>query len=207
MKLTVHEFLTLDGVLQSPGAPGEDVSGGFTGGGWIVPLFDHDTGAIVASWFTHTTAVLLGRTTWDIMRPYWSQIPDSDMHRLPKHVVTSSPLTPQWNASTAVNGDLVAEVTRLKGQPGDELQVHGSGRLAASLHAAGLVDEYRLIVFPVTVGQGKRLFTGDAPMTGFTLVETRRTASGAVYSVLARSDASIGTFSVVEGKESARIQP
>ena len=208
MQLTVHEFLTLDGVMQGPGGPDEDASGGFTAGGWGVPWFDDETGAIVDTWFARTEAVLLGRSTWEMMRPYWIQVTDPDnrvatvLNTFPKHVVTSSPLTPEWGDSRAITLD---DVAKLKEQDGGELQVHGSWKLANALHAAGLVDEYRLIVFPVTVGAGKRLFTDDAPATGFTLAETRATPSGAVYSVLTPAPFHTGEFIVTEGGSEAKL--
>jgi dihydrofolate reductase len=207
MRLTVHEFVTLDGVMQGPGAPEEDPGGGFDRGGWIVPLFDDDTGQIVDEWFTRTGAVLLGRYTWNVMRPYWSSVTDPSnrvatvLNTFQKYVVTSSPLEPEWAPSTAITVD---DVAGLKAQGGDgELQVHGSWQLAKTLHAAGLVDEYRLITFPVAVGKGKRLFDDDGPMSGFELLDTRRTAKGAVYSVLAPAAHGTGAFTVVDGKESA----
>ena len=204
MKLTVHEFLTLDGVMQGPGGPDEDPSDGFTAGGWTVPLFDDETGAIVDTWFDRTEAVLLGRSTWEMMRPYWSQVTDPDnrvatvLNKYPKYVVTSSPLTPAWGDSREITVD---EVAGLKQREGGELQVHGSWKLAKTLHAAGLVDEYRLVVFPVTVGAGKRLFTDDAPATGFTLADSKTTPSGVVYSVLTPRSFGTGEFVVTEGKE------
>jgi dihydrofolate reductase len=207
VKLTVHEFLTLDGVMQGPGGPDEDTSDGFTAGGWGVPWFDDETGAIVDTWFARTGAVLLGRTTWEMMRPYWTQVTEEGnrvatvLNTLTKHVVTSSPLTPPWGDSRAITLEDVAKLTE---QDGGELQVHGSWQLATALHGAGLVDEYRLIVFPVTVGAGKRLFDADAPPTGFTLVETRPTASGAVYSVLTPAPFATGEFVVTEGGSEAK---
>ena len=206
MRLTVHEFVTLDGVMQGPGSPEEDPGGGFDRGGWIVPLFDDDTGAIVDEWFRRTAVVLLGRSTWDMMRAYWSQVTDPDnrvatvLNTFEKYVVTSSPLTPEWPGSTAITVD---DVAKLKDRDGDgEIQVHGSWQLAQALHVAGLVDEWRLITFPVTVGKGKRLFDDAGPMSGFTLTDTRRTAKGSVYSVLGPAETGVGAFTVVDGKES-----
>jgi dihydrofolate reductase len=190
MKLTVHTFLTVDGVMQGPGAADEDPSGGFDRGGWLVPYADEDMGAIVDDWFVRAGAILLGRTTFDMMRGYWTQVTDPDdvvgvaLNGLPKYLASRTVTEPGWASTTVLAGDVVDAVAALKEKPGDELQVHGSGALVRTLHAAGLVDEFRLLVFPVAVGHGKRLFAQDAPPTGFELVEQRRTRAGAVYSAL-----------------------
>jgi dihydrofolate reductase len=190
VRLTVHTFLTVDGVMQGPGAADEDASGGFTRGGWLVPYADEDMGAIVDDWFARAGAILLGRTTFEMMRDYWTQVTDPDnpvgvaLNGLPKYLASRTVTEPGWAGTTLLQGDVVEAVAALKEKPGDELQVHGSGQLVRALHAAGLVDELRLLVFPVAVGQGKRLFTEDAPPTGFDLVEQRRTRAGAVYSAL-----------------------
>lgn len=190
MKLTAHLFLTVDGVLQGPGAADEDPSGGFTRGGWLVPYADEDMGAIVDDWFARAGAILLGRTTFEMMRDYWTQVTDPDnpvgvaLNGLPKYLASRTVSEPGWAGTTVLREDVVAAVAALKEKPGDELQVHGSGELVRTLHAAGLVDELRLLVFPVVVGEGKRLFGPDTPPTGFDLVEQRRTRAGAVYSAL-----------------------
>jgi dihydrofolate reductase len=208
MRLTVHTFLSLDGVMQGPGSPEEDPSGGFTHGGWVVPYAsDHVFGEIVTSWFARAEALLFGRLTFDLMRAFWPQVTDPAdpvahaLNTLPKYVVSSTLTEPGWEPTTILTGDAVDAVARLKELPGGELQVHGCARLAASLHAAGLIDEYRLLVFPVTVGAGKRLFTPDAPPSGFRLLETRPTPSGAVYSVLEPAPFTRGDITVEDGVE------
>jgi dihydrofolate reductase len=207
MRLTVHTFLTLDGVMQGPGGAEEDTTGGFTRGGWLIPYADEDMGAIVDSWFTRAEAILFGRTTFELMRSFWPNVTDPDdgaavaLNGLPKYVVSSTVQDPGWNGTTVLGGDALAAVRELKEQPGGEVQVHGSAQLAASLHAAGLVDEYRLLVFPVTVGAGKRLFTEDAPPSGFTVVESRMTSTGAAYTALAPAAFSSGEVTVEEGRE------
>ncbi|MBI1377805.1 MAG: dihydrofolate reductase [Frankiales bacterium] len=206
MRITVHAFLTLDGVVQGPGAPDEDPSGGFTAGGWLVPYADDDMGEIVDGWFHGTDALLYGRTTYQIMAAFWPQVTDPDnlvarvLNEGTKYVVTSTLADADWGPTTILRS--LDDVRRLREQDGGELQVHGSAGLAASLHAAGLVDEYRLITFPVTVGAGKRLFPVDAPPRGFELLATRTTSTGAVYTALRPTAyAGAGSFGVVDGRE------
>ena len=154
MRLTVHTFLTVDGVMQGPGGPDEDTTGGFTRGGWLVPFVDEDFGAIVDAWFARAEAILLGRTTYTMMYDYWSQITDPDnlvaakLNGQPKYVASATLRDPGWQHTTVLSRDVIERVRELKQQPGDELQVHGSCGLAQALHQAGLVDEYRLLVAP-----------------------------------------------------------
>ena len=207
MRLTVHTFLTLDGVMQGPGGAEEDPSGGFARGGWLVPYADEDMGSIVDGWMSRAEAFLFGRTTYTMMRDFWSQITDPDdsvataLNGLPKYLVSSTTDDPGWPPTTVLSGDPVAQVQALKERDGGELQVHGSARLARTLHAAGLVDEYRLLVFPVTVGSGKRLFSDDAPPSGFTVLDTRTTSTGAVYTALTPTPFRTGGIVVEDGKE------
>ncbi len=213
MRLTVHAFLTLDGVMQGPGGPEEDPSGGFDRGGWLVPYAnDEEFGEIVSGWFTRAEALLFGSTTFELMRQFWPQVTDpadpvaSALNTLPKYLVSSTITEPGWGPTTILTGDPLAAVARLKEHPGGELQVHGCARLAASLHAAGLIDEYRLLVVPVTVGSGKRLFTPDAPPSGFHLLETRTASSGAVYSVLEPTPFVRGDITVADGHEVVTVE-
>ena len=211
MKLTVHTFLTLDGVMQGPGGAGEDRSGGFGRGGWLVPLSDADMGEIVESWFARAEAILLGRNTYETMRAYWSQVTDpgngaaAKLNHGRKYVASNTMTDADWGDTTVLSGDVIARVADLKKQGGEgELQVHGSALLAQSLHTAGLIDEYRLLVFPVTVGEGKRLFTGTAPAMGYTLLESRPTSTGAQYQALAPKAFQAGGLTVQDGKEAVR---
>jgi dihydrofolate reductase len=212
VKLTLHTFLTVDGVMQGPGGADEDRSGGFDRGGWLVPYVDEDFGEITSSWFDRTEAILLGRTTYEMMYPYWSQVEDPDniagvkLNGAPKFIASSTLRDPEWNNSTVLSGDVLEEVERLKrgGGDGGELQVHGSCGLARSLHAAGLIDEYRLLVFPVCVGEGKRLFTQDGPPTGLSLLSSRVTSTGAVYCVFAPAPFTVGE--VDPSTETAGVQ-
>lgn len=190
MRLIVHTFLSVDGVMQAPGGAEEDTSGGFTAGGWQIPFIDNDFGRIVDGWFQRTDAILLGRNTFQTMKPHWSRVTDPDdivaakLNGAPKFVVSATLTDPDWGDTTVLSGDVIGSVTELKARPGGELQVHGSARLASTLTEAGLVDEFRLLVFPVAVGKGKRLFPEALSPTGFTVVDSSITSTGAVYTAL-----------------------
>ena len=143
------------------------------------------------------------------MRGYWTQFTDPDnpaaaaLNGLPKYLVSSTVTEPDWGDTTVLSGDQIEQVRALKERPGGELQVHGSWQLASALHVAGLVDEYRLLTFPVTVGAGKRLFADDAPASGFGLIESRTTSAGVTYASLAPSEFITGVVAVEEGREVA----
>lgn len=189
MQLTITTFLSVDGVYQGPGGPDEDRSGGFDRGGWLVPHFDEATGQFMNEVFDKVDAFLLGRRTYEIFAGSWPKVTDpedpiaSRLNTLPKYVVSTTLGSADWQNSTIINGDIVAEVARLKETPGRELQVHGSGMLARTLLENDLVDELRLLVFPVIVGAGRRLFPDAGVATGLRLVDTRTTGSGTAIHV------------------------
>ena len=212
MKLTVHVFVTLDGVMQGPGGPEEDTSGGFDRGGWIVPHVDEMFGQIVEGWFATTTELLFGRTTYDVMAAHWPRVTDpadavaARLNGAVKHIVSTTLTEPAWpNTAGVISADVAAAVAALKRRPGDELQVHGSWQLVQTLMAAGLVDEYRLIEFPVVLGSGKRLFTEVTTPTGFTVAHAQVTTTGAVYRVLRPQPFQAGGHEVEDGREVVRL--
>lgn len=187
-ELTMTTFLSLDGVMQAPGAPDEDTSGGFPHGGWIVPLVDADMMATTVETFSKADAFLLGRVTYDIFAAYWPRVTDaqdpiaSKLNALPKFVASRTRTTFTWNNTTGIR-DVVREVAEMKQRFSREVQVHGSCGLAQTLIEHNLVDEYRLLTFPVLLGTGKRLFgTGVVPRT-LRLVGSKTTSTGAVISV------------------------
>ena len=189
MKLTVTTFLSVDGVMQGPGGRDEDRSDGFDRGGWVVPLFDEATGQFITEVFEKADAFLLGRRTYEIFAAYWPKVTDVDdlvasrLNGLPKHVVSTRLRSADWHNSSIVKGDIPVQVARLKEMPGSELQVHGSGTLAQTLLENDLVDEWRLLVFPVIVGAGRRLFPDAGVATGLRLVDSRMTDSGVAIHV------------------------
>ena len=190
-ELTLTTFLTLDGVMQAPGGPSEDPSGGFPHGGWLVPHADDDMGATMIEIFSKADAFLLGRTTYDIFSAYWPKATDpgdpiaSKLNSLPKFVASRTRTTFSWSGTSHVQ-DVVKEVIDLKQRFSREVQVHGSCGLAQTLIANDLIDEYRLLTFPVFLGTGKRLFGAGAVPTMLTLVSSGTTSKGAIVSVYRR---------------------
>jgi dihydrofolate reductase len=201
MRLTLTTFLTLDGVMQAPGGPGEDETGGFPYGGWQVPYAEDDMGGTIAGWFAEADAFLLGRRTYDIFAAYWPRITDPDhpiastLNALPKHVASRTARDLDWHGAAVLEGDVAAAVAALKRTPGRELQVWGSGDLARTLVAHDLVDEYRLLTYPVVLGTGRRLFASGTRPTALTLREQRATSTGVVLAVYTPAGApEVGSF-------------
>jgi dihydrofolate reductase len=189
MRITVTTFLTLDGVVQSNGKPEPELNDGFEQGGWQVPYIDEDLGRHNADWFAAADAFLLGRKTYELFAKHWSQITDENdpfatrLNRLPKYVASATLNRVDWNNSSLLQGDVAEEIATLKSQPGNELQVQGSGTLVRTLMAHDLIDEYRLCFHPVVLGNGERLFANGTVPTAFKLIDTKTTSSGIVIHV------------------------
>jgi dihydrofolate reductase len=189
MQLTSTMFLSVDGVYQGPGGPNEDTSGGFERGGWLVPHFDEATGEFMNSIFENVDAFLLGRRTYDIFAASWPKATDPNdpvatkLNTLPKYVASTTLKDPEWANTTVLQGDVADAVRELKARDGGELQVHGSGQLVRFLLEHDLVDRLNLLVFPVIVGAGRRLFPESGTATGLGLDESRTTPSGVTISI------------------------
>jgi dihydrofolate reductase len=183
--LVVTTFLTLDGVMQAPGGAGEDPSGGFSYEGWLVPFFDEAMGEQVTEWFLGAQDFLLGRGTYDIFYASWPKMISDDpvsqgINFKKKYVASRSRDAVEWETAELLQGDVADAVRALKAEDGGELQVHGSAGLIQTLLAEDLVDELRVILFPVTLGEGKRLFGEGAIPRSWRLTGHRTTPSGAV---------------------------
>jgi dihydrofolate reductase len=205
MKLVVQEFLTLDGVVQGPGGPDEDRSGGFDHGGWQVPYADDVVGQMVTDSMAQADGFLLGRKTYEIFAGYWPRVTDPNnpvagmLNQQPKYVASKTLDTVEWNNSTLIKGDVAAEVAGLKRESGRELQVYGSADLAQTLMRVDLVDEYRLFLYPIVLGTGKRLFREGAVPAAMRLTDTTRTATGLVSHTYERAGKpEYGSFALEE---------
>ena len=182
-KIILLTFLTLDGVMQAPGGPEEDLSGGFKYGGWTVPYFDDFAGEVMSEQMKQPFSLLLGRKTFEIFASYWPQHEAAwpGVNDVTKYVVTKSLKKTSWNNSVIINHEVVEELKKLKNQAGPNLHVFGSGDLIQTLLKNDLVDELWLKIFPITLGKGKRLFeTGVAP-AAFKLIETKISPSGVIF--------------------------
>lgn len=194
-KIIVLSFISLDGVMQAPGGPEEDTSGGFKYGGWTVPYFDEFTGNVMVEQMSGEYDLLLGRKTFEIFASYWPQHTDEwpQINKITKYVVSKTLKSPSWENTVAVRD--VKELKKMKEVDGSDLQVHGSANLIQTLLKNDLVDELWLKTFPVTLGQGKRLFgDGTIPAT-FKLIESKTSPSGVIIATYKRAgEVKTGSF-------------
>jgi dihydrofolate reductase len=206
-KLIVAEHISLDGIIQAPGGPKEDPSGDFRLGGWTVPYADKAIGQAVQDLLSQPFELLLGRRTYDIWAAYWPRVrADSAsqaiadlFNSVPKHVATHRSDTLDWQNSHALKGDLADAIRALKRQDGANLLTWGSGDMMRQMLATGLVDELRLLIYPVVLGHGKRLFDDNAQASAFTLANSTSAASGVLITRYVRSgEVRTGTFEEVE---------
>lgn len=202
-KLVVLSFISLDGVMQAPGGPEEDPTGGFKYGGWTVPYSDEFLGKVMVEQIGHSFDLLLGRKTYEIFAAYWPYADTSDNpiaagFNTAKKYVASTTLTKldwSWSNSELITGDVAEAVKKLKQEDGPEIQVHGSGNLIQTLLRHDLVDEFRLKIFPLTLGTGKRLFAEGAIPAAFTLLKGEVSPSGVIVATYARAgEVKTGSF-------------
>jgi dihydrofolate reductase len=184
-KVIAAAFVSLDGVMQAPGGPDEDRSGGFELGGWTFPYFDEAAGEVMGELFDEPFALLLGRKTYDIFNAYWPKQPHAEtpigrsFNAATKYVATRSDADFTWENAVALRGDAPAEIARLRQEDGPRLLIQGSSVLIHSLQAKGLIDVYRLLIFPLILGKGKRLLGEEARPQELKL-ETQKTFSTGV---------------------------
>lgn len=199
-KIIVLSFVSLDGVMQAPGGPEEDTSGGFKYGGWTVPYSDEFSGKIMLEQMSMPFDLLLGRKTYDIFASYWpKQDPThpvaAPFNKATKYVVSGSSPKLNWEKSVLIDGDVVAKIKELKAQDGPLLQVHGSGNLIQTLLKNDLVDELWLKTYPATLGPGKRLFAEGTTPAAFELVESKTTPKGIIFASYKRAgEVKTGSF-------------
>jgi dihydrofolate reductase len=185
-KLIVLSFVTLDGVMQGPGGPTEDTSGGFTHGGWTVPYWDDVLGETMTEQMGRPFDLLLGRKTFEIFASYWPQH-DSPINDATKYVASRTLTEHPWSKSVFLNGDVAEQVRELKQQDGPDVHVHGSSNLIQTLLKHDLVDEFWLKIFPVTLGTGKRLFEHGTMPGAHTLVDVKVSPSGVIIAAFKRA--------------------
>ena len=190
MKLTTTTMVTVDGVMQGLGGPDEDRRGGFERGGWVTHAFDNQAMTVLNQVYARADAFLFGRRTYELFAGSWGTWADpgdnpiwTALNTQPKYVASTTLTDPRWADTTVLSGDLAAAVGDLKARPGGELQVHGSGDLVRWLFANQLVDELTLLVCPVVVGQGRRLFPDTGPDAALDLVDSRSTPKGVTIQV------------------------
>ena len=196
-KVIVLSFMTLDGVIQSPGGPEEDTSGGFKYGGWVFPLFDEFAGKVMSEQISNNADLLLGRKTFEIFASYW---PDHEnewpgINKVTKYVASNTLSTHSWSNTVFLEGNIEDQIKKIKQQDGPDLQVHGSGNFIQTLLKYDLVDELWLKIFPITLGNGKRLFENGTIPANFSLLEYKVSPSGVLIANYKRDgEVKMGSF-------------
>lgn len=188
-KLVVGTFVTLDMVMQAPGGAGEDPSNGFQHEGWLPPHLDEGFDQIMGPLFDRADALLLGHRSYDILSSHWPNVPDEEggakINSMPKYVTTHKPMDAAWRNTEVLAGEAADTVADLKRRTDGTILVQGSSELIRTLQQAELIDEYHLLIFPVVLGQGKRLFAEGTVPAGLKLTETRATGTGVLYAAYA----------------------
>jgi dihydrofolate reductase len=196
-KLTVLSFITLDSVMQAPGGPEEDTSGGFKYGGWTVPYFDDFLGKIMAEQMGKPFDLLLGRKTFEIFASYWPHHEDEwpGVNSATKYVASNTLTKHDWSNSVFLRGNVGDEIKKLKQQDGPDLQVHGSGNLIQTLLKHDLVDAFWLKIFPIALGMGKSLFAEGTIPVAFKLSESKISPNGVIVANYERAgEVKTGSF-------------
>ncbi len=181
-KIIVLEHISLDGVIQAPGGPDEDTSGGFAHGGWIAGYSDESLGTALRQQMNTQFDLLVGRTTFEIWEPYWPQHADiwPNVNTATKYVASKTRTSSNWQPSVFLNGDIAEKVAKIKQQQGSDLHVWGSGNLIQTLIKHALVDVFWLMIYPITLGAGKRLFADGTIPTTFKVTEGKVTSNGVI---------------------------
>jgi dihydrofolate reductase len=196
-KIIVLSMITLDGVMQAPGAPEEDPTGGFRYGGWTVPYVDDFVGRTMGESMSRSSDLLLGRKTFEIFASYWPHHEDGwpGINKATKYVVSNTLTRHEWRNSVFLKGNVVDEIKKVKQQEGPDLHVYGSGNLIQTLLKHDLVDEFWLRIFPITLGTGKRLFAEGTMPIAFSLHEAKTSPSGVIVSTFKRAgEVETGSF-------------
>jgi dihydrofolate reductase len=204
-KLVVNTFVSLDGVMQAPGGPEEDPTGGFEHGGWSVSFWDDQMMQSMSDFMGKPFDLVLGRKTYEIFAAHWPHSDQSgaaELNRATKYVASRTLETLEWQPSQLLKGDVGEAVARLKEEDGPELQVHGSSDLIQTLLQAGVIDQFRALIFPVVLGTGKRLFAEGAPPGALKLVDSQVSSTGVVMATYEPAgEVPIGSFALEEPTE------
>jgi dihydrofolate reductase len=207
-KLVVNTFVSLDGIMQAPGGPEEDPTGGFQFGGWTVPHWDDQMAQSMGEFMGKPFDLVLGRRTYEIFAAYWphsDQPVAAELNRATKYVATRTLKNLEWENSQLLEGDVGEAVARLKKGDGPELQIHGSANLIQTLHRAGVIDQYRMMIFPVVLGTGKRLFAEGASPATMRLVDSQVSSTGVVMATFEQAgEVQTGSFAQEEPTEAER---